>query len=797
MIKIFIDEQELVMRSEPVVKLNYDSAVMKSVEGAKAGQDVVVEVEADPENSPLFIGEGYLHVAQRFNATQHTGRIEHDGSTIFSGEAILLGVEKSSAASASTMKFTIRLRDSGAQWAKNACETMLSKTAIDEKKDMIISLMKQGWDDMTSPIQFFPVHRDSYRATNEQTLGVEIRRMRSIDDYHPFLRVRSVMDSIFTTEGGYEIESDFLDSEAFNNLYISGAYTGQDSDAAKSAMNFCVKKLSDETATASNSGRVYISPSISVNSVKNLVDIESLESDTECFSYGDCFTLKGSTLTFTPLTSVDVGFEYRLVFKAGYYVESRSKLKTFDTYWLDSSSYITAEVVNTIPDEKGNPIMVNFNYMPIVFDHVDGTSYRLMANINGAAGQTILGEWSDRTGSISTSGYGYSTTIDNATLLYSRSGSAYKTLEDDWALYYGSDSETGEMIIDISIRTAPETLTPDSPKTFNMLFVQGAQSGTQFTLMEGTTVTPYFASYPGAGSIVDFEDVAQHGVWQSQFLESIKHLYNLRFYSDNLAKKVYVEPAEKIYSSDEKWDWTEKIVKANPITFEDVATENYKVHRWAYIDKDGFTNRTKLESYDPYYLYPTSPEKEPVQTVENSWSEEYGEWSVEIESYAAKQTTLSDINPIYSPTQNTTTGLPIVGDRDDTEMINTLDFAPRILQYTGQQVYDENDYVPHLTFFDKDEKVSLCFEDREGVRGLNQYYCDEIARNERGQYVTLSLKVEPFEVADLFSPLEGRASVLSTFLLTIEGEVAECRLEKIVDYDVEKNVGEFKFLIVK
>ncbi len=795
MITIYIDEQQLTLASQPSLKLNYDSQMMQSVEAARAEQDLVIQVEATPENATIFVGEGYLHAAQRFNAKKHTARIEYSGAVIFEGEATLTKVEKTAPRSGATMLFTLRIRRSGAQWAHNACETVFSKSSIDYVSQLLINNMKLDWNDMSKPVQFFPVHRDSYRSSNYVEYGVETRRLRAIDDYHPFLNVKALMESIFTTDAGYEIESKLMESEEFSNLYMSGAYVGQDSDAAKAAMNFCVKKTSEESTTASFFGRVNISPSMTLNTVSNIVDIESLETDPECFSYGDCFTKEGDVLTFTPLTAVDVGFEFRLVFRAGYYVESRAKLKTFDTYWLGGDNQITVEVVNTVPDEKGVALRNNFAYMPIVFDHVEGTTYRLMADVDGV--NQLIGEWSDRTGYVSTSAFGYNVDLGLPNVLFSRNGSQFEELTDDWALYFGSDKERGEMVIDVSIRTAPESLTPDSPKRFNFQYIQGAEAGTSFKLMEGTSITPYFASYPGAGSIVRFEDLAQHNVWQSKFLEAIQHLYNLKFYTDEHAKKVYIEPAEELFQSDQKWDWSDRVVETMPIKFEDLASETYKTQRWGYLNDDGFTNRTKITSYEPYWLYPQAPGENPAQMLEGAWSDDYGSWSVEMESYAAKQSTVSDLNPMFAPTQNTTTGIPIVGDRDDAAMINTFDFTPKILRYTGEQIYDENEYVPHLTFHDKSKGVTLCFEDRDGLQGLNRYRRDEICRDEWSQYVTLWLTLEPHEVADLTSPVEGRASVLSTFLLKIEGEWAECRLEKIMEYEVGAGVAQCRFIIVK
>ena len=47
--------------------------------------------------------------------------------------------------------------------------------------------------------------------------------MLTFRDYHPFLHVRTLMESI-AAQAGYSIRSDFMETDFVGSLYISGRY---------------------------------------------------------------------------------------------------------------------------------------------------------------------------------------------------------------------------------------------------------------------------------------------------------------------------------------------------------------------------------------------------------------------------------------------------------------------------------------------------------------------------------------------------------------------------------------------
>ena len=117
-------------------------------------------------------------------------------------------------------------------------------------------------------------------------------------------------------------------------------------------------------------------------------------------------------------------------------------------------------------------------------------------------------------------------------VLLVRSGSQWVAYRGDWALYNGYVGETGQTMVEVRIRTAAESVSPASPKYFNLIYFAGAEPGMALTLHKECSLRPRFLSAPGFGSRIAFADVAQHRIRQSELLDALAHLFNLRFYTE-------------------------------------------------------------------------------------------------------------------------------------------------------------------------------------------------------------------------------------------------------------------------
>lgn len=787
MIEFSLSGVPITVVGTPEIGVIFDAERMRSVDGASEVVDATLEVSIDDNSfASIFANEGQLHTYARFNASNYNGSLNSESIDLFDGAVTIL----ESRYEDGELLHKLRIRRSGASWADSAADTQLRELPVEFDSYLTMGYIEEGWSDSV-PVKFFPVHRDSYSDLAASSSTSLVDRFRTIDEYHPFANIETMLRAIF--EGaGYRIESTILDTDWFKNLYMSGDYGSQESEEAKSAMDFYIKKLNDVETIADYRGRVSFTPYITSNTVGNLVDFDSIDSDSECYTRSGCITEEDGVIKFTPLTQISVGFEYRIKYESEYRIESRTSLKAFDTLYLNTGGLMEVSISNKFEDRRDSTIESSFDYTVIIFDHTDGTTYQAYATLEN--GNTyLIKEWSGSETTLTTPSY--SSSISEIKL-YTTQGSYLPIFTGDWALYDGYVELEGSVEVDLTIRTPPETYSPTSPLILDSMFVEGADPDMRFVLKSGTSITPYFAAYPGYGSHVEFSDLMCHDLRQSKLVESVMQLFNLRIYSDNVEKVVYIDSVEDIYDSSQLWDISDMVDQSESIVFEDVAKDVNKVRTWGYQQEDGVTNRSQEFGYEPGELYPDAPTEDPQQSIANSSSPQFGSWCVEIGNNAAGSSDESILNQIFSPTQSDTECVPIVGDRDDTTMVDSLSFSPRILSYIGM-MSSGNDTIPHAAFFSPLYNVSLCFEDRDSTVGLSRFYRDEIERDATGQYVTLTLNCSIHYITSLLTPRSGFASVLSRFTFELFGEMCECWIDRIESYDWDRESARVRFLIVK
>ena len=84
---------------------------------------------------------------------------------------------------------------------------------------------------------------------------------------------------------------------------------------------------------------------------------------------------------------------------------------------------------------------------------------------------------------------------------------------------------------------------------------------------------------------------------------------------------------------------------------------------------------------------------------------------------------------------------------------------------------------------DPDNGFTLCFEDRDGIRGLHHRYDRQAAQEATCQRITLSLRLAPHEFESLFTPGTGMPDLRSVFRLDTGGEEIRATLHAIESYD--------------
>lgn len=483
-----IDGKPCDLGSERIAVPGYAAAALADVEAAREGRSLTLTIPATMRNDALAGFARDPHTAERFNATLHTAELTAEGSVMLSGTVRML--------SASDEGYRIEIRDGGAGWAKNAARRMFNALGVDFRAALTPETILAGWTD-DSPVKFFPIRRDEYPQRNSPTDLLPAQRLLTVDDYHPFLHVATLVETIFG-EAGYRIESRFMESDLFRSLYMSGAYASRDTAALAARMGFFARRLSSATAKADYSGRVDANPNTALNSVGNIVETatpQTPDADGEpvpgLSNNGGCFGFDRGNIVFTPTTEVSAGFEYYLKYTTDHVIQSRQRLKGFDSVYFGTGADMRFTLANRYEDRRGE-IAPNHSYTAIVFDHAEGRQYRLNYTKNGTA-DTLWAEFSARTAQVVTPAAG---SVANP-VLQVRSGTRWEPYAGDWALYDGYIAERGETTVELRVRTAAERLSPSSPKYFNRIYFHGAEEGMSLTLHKECSLQPRFSSAPG------------------------------------------------------------------------------------------------------------------------------------------------------------------------------------------------------------------------------------------------------------------------------------------------------------
>ena len=533
-----IDGQICDLKAGSIAVPGYDAARLADPEACREGRSLKIPIPATPRNDALVGFACDPHAAGGFNDALHTAELSAEGSVLIGGTVRLLA--------ASGEGYTLEIRDGGAGWAENAARRMFSRLGVAWDNVLTPTAIVESWTD-DSPVKFFPIHRDEYRRQNSSSDLLPAERLLSVEDYHPFLHVATLVGQIFR-EADYEVKSRFFESAFFRSLYMSGAYSSRDTTAAAGRMGFSARRLAPATAAANELGRVSANPKAVANTVGNIVDTatpQSVDAGGEAidglFNNGNCFSTDNGKIVFTPPTEISVGFEYRLKYTTAHRIVSRTRLKGFDTVYLGPGAEFRFELANRYRDLR-EAVAPNFTYRALVFDHLAGAQYRLTYTRNGVPG-TVWTDFAARSAQVTTPASG---TVADPVLLV-RSGSQWVAYRGDWALYNGYVGETGQTMVEVRLRTAAESVSPASPKYFNLIYFAGAEPGMALTLHKECSLRPRFLSAPGFGSRIAFADVAQHRIRQSELLDALAHLFNLRFYTEEATRRVWIEPEGEFF----------------------------------------------------------------------------------------------------------------------------------------------------------------------------------------------------------------------------------------------------------
>ena len=793
MIRLLIDGNPCEFELEPKIILDYRSSDLSDVESGRKGKHIVVSVPSTILNDTLLGYGADPENTDRFNAEYHVASIEADGAEVFRGTAYLDGVEVAGEQS----RYRVRIIGGATRWAKQAAREMFNQIEVDLDAMLDMAEICDSWTN-DSPVKFLPVQREDVELQNGQSSIYIPEKILTPEDYHPFISVAALVRSIFES-AGYSVKSDFLDSEWMSSLYISGAYAVTDVDAKLQRMDFRAGRLQSATATANYAGRVYASPAIAANSVGNIVNTVASEvvgedgsvTETGLFALNECFKIDDEGFVeFRPLSAAKVGFEYNLRFVCDYRIESRSALKSFDSIYLGDGVTLPFKLVNRFKDCRRG-LTPDFQYRVVLFDYSEEYNYRIVYRANG-----LWKNWVYLTSNTalvtSPSDIAQADAVELQRMPIG--ASRYSSCPEDWALYEGYVQYEGSVEVETTLRLPAVEVNPSSPKRFDSIYFGGGEAGMSLTILPGTTLRPIFSSTIGYGSHITFEDVAHLRVRQNQLLEAVQHLFNLRFYTDERLKTVYIEPYADFIRRDEPFDWSSRIDYGEPMVVEPMARTIHECRTLGY-----------------------GPEDEAVRCYNLENDTELGVWSFESPSRASIEGEQSLVNPLFAPTVslcnrfiNAESAMVMQLYEEQSEEGIVGEFVPRIVRYVGMSPLAEGERwgypdsggeYPLAAFHhaedDNSEAFTLCFEDRDGCKGLHSFYDREFEEEATLCSVLLTLHIRPDEFENLFHFVEGEPSIRSVFVLKIRGVATPYRLDTIEEYNPATGMARCRFAQIK
>ncbi len=773
MVEIFVDGARCDLKAGYTLPKNIftlDGESFAKASQQQSGRSVTLSLPSTPHNDRIMLHATDPCAGERFNDEYHEAVVMADGAELLRGVVHLLGIKGQEGAA----DYIIRVRDGAGDWAESASRTDLKDTELEYDETISEELIEQSWGEGAT-VRFLPVRHDDYTPAYDSTSLFPPQRVMSVGDYHPFISVEKLLRAIFASKG-YEVVSNFMRSEEFAKLHMSGCYAtaGRSTTKLNSAVGFLAGRESEPTATADSMGRVWLTPLVLTSSLGNFV--ESAEGD-GLYNNNGVLTIGEEGVIYRPTVAVTAGFELRLKYRTDYRITSGEGIQGFDALYFDSGCDMRFNLENPFPDRR-NGATAGVQYRCVIFDYEQDSIYRLLYTSDEGSG--IL--------SVFTAGSTYVTiptghTNVRCTLQRKVDNDTFVDMNKGWSLYDGWVEDEGEIDVDVTLRTPPELITP-SGKSFTRMYLHGAAQGQRITLAKECTLRPIFSATPALGSALTFADIAQHGVSQLEFIEAVQQLFNLRIATDAAARKVYIEPYDDFYNG-EVFDWSGRVEMSGEMEAEEMAAKQKKRRTLCYrAEADGAVARFNTQN-----------------------DTTLGEWSTTTDSYAAVLGHQRHANTLFCPTLSEarihasapSAVIMQVGDRDADELESV---STRIVHYEGLRPLPEGEVWSFPTYaqsypfaaFHAPEEFTLCFEDRDGLQGLHRYYDKQWRSQQMRRTLTLDIRLSPHEVAGL-GELSGEGpNMRSRYHLNLSGQGAMYLLVAVESYNAERGMARCKFM---
>lgn len=770
MVRFYLDGEECDLGSAPVIPIGFSLADLCDPNNARSGRRLEFDLPSTPTNDRRLGSSHNIFTAHRFNEAYHYGHFECDGVRLLGGRAHIVATSLNP--SAPTDGYRLCIAESGAEWAKEAALRRIEDELADFSTTLTLDNIGQSWEG--NPIvRFLPVVRNRTEEPTTPTLE-KSEHLPMTDDYHPFISVARVVESLFE-RCGYRIEGGFTSSTLFKSLMMSGQYSPTDTDRQRERLDFCARRKAEVSATASSLGRVYASPAVLLHSLGNIVDTaDPTAIDDEGNTMYDTFATGGSFALdekgfarFRASTAAAVGFLLHLEYRTDYRIASRYRLAGFDRIEAHPATLLQFSIANTFTDHRNDPT-AGITYNLVIFDFIEGADYRLsICDERGTVRQTI--RLAERATKVT-----MPSDFKPLCKVVATRGDEGEPFETDWALYNGFVEERGTTSVTVDLRIPPQDFSAGQEFRLDKIWFGGADEGMTLTLGRGTSLRPYFSTVPGYGSTITAADITHRPVRLMELLEALAQMFHLCFITDHERKSVYIAPIEGLYS-DVVYDWSDRIDYSAPITIADAGVGVAERHQLKYRGGDRTSAR-----------------------FNNDNQTELGCWSIESGVYGSLDTTSTSENALF------TTGINIdsvYGSAPSASILCVDDEVesekpPYIVRWAGLQPLPEGEQwgyplneprYPHAAFHFAGNSLvagsTLCFEDRDRLYGLHHYYDLRYNVLCNRQTLALRLRLTPFDIEHLLLRDGVTPSIGDTFRLTINRESSLYRLTAIKEYD--------------
>lgn len=788
MINLYVDNTLVEIDSLSIFSVSISKNALKSIEYGRIYSIEPFSIPATSLNRSVMGDVEQIHSPQIFNSVEHKARVECNGSIIMEGLLQLLGSDLSGEG-----RYKCTIIGADKNWVSRT-NLVLGALNINYRATITPLQIKNSWTD-NNPVRFFPVIRN----TNDNSIGniglSPVSKALTMTDYHPFVHIKTLVNAIFQ-QSGHTIESSFMESDFFDSLYMSGNYRTKDVSRLKNQMDFRAGRYADSVvALADSNGRVYADPLSHYNTIGNLVDTanpQTVNADglsvPGVFTNENCFSHNGTRVCFTPDEEITVSFEYKIRYLTDTKIVSKTELGGFNTIYLNSGEKHSFKINNDYRDRK-NFMYGGQSYKLAIFNHTQGSSYRLKgnevtnpnANLNNLLPSDyvtrIIGYSDARFKSVS---YNSQNRFVNMKLDILKNN-VYTSYSGDWAIYDGYVNESGQKEIEITLRSAPEIISPSNPKYFDNVYFEGANQNDSFKLRSNTTVCPIFVPHPTVSSTINFNDVIVHSTSQKDLLESLRLMFNLYFYTDPLEKIVYIEPQKEFYTSNIV-DLSDRIDLSKPIMVEELGANLTESVKFCYDESD---QATKVWN-----------------TANNT---ELGAWSVAIDNVFAEKREKIYKNPSFATSlvsqkllKNAPSARVIQAAKHISSIYKNddLNFDTKIVSYKGMVNLPSGEswswpsdgtqfplIAFHYPYSDFCDPFTLCYENRDGIEGLHKYWDFDFENSNSSRRIILYINLEPEEIEPLIFPNSLKRDFRAVFLLDINGEKCRCRLQEICGFN--------------